>query len=219
MEPIASVLRGLDADIVGLQEVLSSEQVPQPGQLERLADATGRVAVAGATLVEEDTRYGNGLLLRHPPLEVRRHDLSVPGAEPRGALEVVLDGRRLTPAWPGPVRVVTTHLGLRRRERGRQIARLVELVSESNPAPLLALMGDTNEWRPRPFPDPLRVLEGPLLPVPIRRTFPARSPLVALDRIWVDPGAQLLHSGVERGREARRASDHLPVFADVVPGG
>ncbi len=50
--------------------------------------------------------YGNVLLVRSKVLDVRRIDLSVPGRDPRGALDVdlVLDG--------ACVRVVTTHFGL-----------------------------------------------------------------------------------------------------------
>jgi endonuclease/exonuclease/phosphatase family metal-dependent hydrolase len=208
VERVAHVLRELRPDLVALQEVLSSERVPSPGQLERLADAARLEPVAGATLVEADARYGNGLLLRAPPREIERHDLSVPGAEPRGALEIVMD----TDA--GPARVISTHLGLRVRERRRQIADL-EAILERRPEPVLALLGDVNEWRRRPFRDPLAPLSRRLRPVPVARTFPSRRPVVALDRIWVGPRTDLIASGAHRSPLARVASDHLPLLAEV----
>jgi endonuclease/exonuclease/phosphatase family metal-dependent hydrolase len=208
VDRVARVLGELRPDLVALQEVLSSERVPNPGQLERLADATGLQPVAGGTLVEEDARYGNGLLLRAPPAKVERHDLSVPGAEPRGALEVVVE------TAAGPARVITTHLGLRARERRRQIERL-EAILAARPEPVLALLGDVNEWRPRPLVASLARLSRVLRPVPVARTFPSRRPMVGLDRIWIGPGADLLASGPHRSALAREASDHLPFFAEV----
>lgn len=191
VERIAEVLAELRPDVVALQEVLSSERVPHAGQLERLADAAGLQPVAGGTLVEGDGLYGNGLLLRAPPVEIARHDLSVPGAEPRGALEALVetDG--------GPARVITTHLGLRARERRRQIEGL-EAVLLRRPEPVLALLGDVNEWRRRPFRDPLARISRALRPAPVARTFPSQRPVVGLDRIWVGPGMDLLASGPHR---------------------
>lgn len=206
MPDVAAVLHELAPDVVGLQEVLSSEEVPSVGQLEALAEATGLTAVAGSTLAEADARYGNGVLLRRPPAAIARHDLSVPGREPRGALEVVLDGEA------GPTRVINTHLGLARRERRVQIERLREIVA-ARPEPVLALIGDVNEWRP--FSDPLRELADVLQAVPRARTFPAHRPVVALDRIWVGRGYGVRASGAHRSPRARKASDHLPFFADV----
>lgn len=210
VERVARVLGELRPDLVALQEVLSSERVPSPGQLERLADAARLEPVAGATLVEDDARYGNGLLLRTPPREIERHDLSVPGAEPRGALEVVVD----TDA--GPARVIATHLGLRARERRRQVAALQTILAR-RPEPVLALLGDVNEWRRRPFRDPLAPISRVLRPVPVARTFPSRRPVVGLDRIWIGPGMDLVASGSHRSPLSRVASDHLPLLAEVRP--
>lgn len=211
VERVAEVLRELAPDVVALQEVLSSERIPKTGQLEQLADAVGLVPVPGATLVHADGPYGNGLLLSGPPVEVIRHDLSVAGREPRGALEVTVEGEF------GRVRLINTHLGLSARERRGQVRRLEQIVTAPG-EPLVALLGDTNEWRPR-IGDPLRALDRRLERAPSGRTFPSRRPLVALDRIWIGPGFSLRDSGSHRSPLARMASDHLPVFADVEHGG
>jgi endonuclease/exonuclease/phosphatase family metal-dependent hydrolase len=48
-----------------------------------------------------------------------------------------------------------------------------------------------------------------------RRSYPARFPIFSLDRIWVYPKAALLSFEALETREARVASDHLPVRAQV----
>ena len=45
------------------------------------------------------------------------------------------------------------------------------------------------------------------------RTFPARFPLLRLDRIYCRPGAALVACYIDRS--ARAISDHLPVIADL----
>jgi endonuclease/exonuclease/phosphatase family metal-dependent hydrolase len=50
---------------------------------------------------------------------------------------------------------------------------------------------------------------------PTLRTFPARRPVLALDRIWVHPRAALASMWVHRSVHARVASDHLPICADL----
>ena len=82
---VAHVIRELDCDTVGLQEVDSR---PGPNsdsrQLEFLAHATGMQAVAGSTIIRHDRSYGNALLTRRKILDVRQHDLSFRRFEPRG---------------------------------------------------------------------------------------------------------------------------------------
>ncbi len=99
---VATVMRGIDADVFALQEVHSDQRAGGPlDQARFLADALGLDAVPGPTLDRRGGRYGNLLLTRLPLGTVRRHDLSVAGREARGALEVVLEspaGRCVS--WP-----------------------------------------------------------------------------------------------------------------------
>src|SRR5262245_11215976 len=89
---IASVIRELDCDTVGLQEVGSRSDVHAGvRQLDLLERETGMQAVAGATIVRRDLYYGNAVLTRRRIMAVRRHDLSVRRSEPRGALEVDIE--------------------------------------------------------------------------------------------------------------------------------
>jgi endonuclease/exonuclease/phosphatase family metal-dependent hydrolase len=50
-----------------------------------------------------------------------------------------------------------------------------------------------------------------------RATWPARLPLLRLDRAYVDGGIEVLASGVLDDAEARNASDHLPLWLDLLP--
>lgn len=199
------VLKELGADLIALQEV-EHHAVDGRDLLDFLADGVGMAAIAGPTLLRGERHYGNALLTRLPVSHINRIDLSLPGREPRGALDVRF-------AWHGRhIQVVTTHLGLRSGERRRQVRLLRELF-EGSSVDLSALLGDLNEWQlwggalgwlRRHFPDGCG--RAP-------RTYPGRLPLFALDRIWVRPADGLLGVQAHRTRLARRASDHLPLKA------
>lgn len=198
-ERIANVIRQLDPDIIGLQEM-------KEGALPRIAQLTGLQAIAGVTRPE--FQFGNALLTRHAVESVTRHDVSYRVREPRGVLDVRLrreeDGAR--------VRVLVTHFGLKAEERRQQADLLLALVQEAG-APLLAVMGDFNEWRP--FVSTLHRLDAHLGPAQGVRSFPSYLPVFRLDRVWVSPRASLLEVRAWKGRGAWLASDHLPVTALV----
>lgn len=201
----AQVLRELDVDVLALQEV-EHHEVDGLDMLDYLAAATGVTAIAGPTLLRETRHYGNALLTRLPVLALNRIDLSLPQREPRGALDAMLD-------WHGQhVQVVATHLGLRPGERRQQVRRLLALY-EAAPAALSILLGDLNEWLL--WGRPLRWLRRHFTPSPQPRTYPARFPLFALDRIWVHPRRALTDIAVHGSPAARVASDHLPLVATL----
>ncbi len=199
----------MGADVVGLQEVDTHRDAHgHVDQLDLLTRLTGFTAVAGPTLVHTRGRFGNAVLSRHPIVALRRHDLSLPAREPRGAVDVDV-------AWRprGAVRVVVTHLGLRSGDRRFQVWRLLRTIGEERGDPLV-LMGDFNEWRPGA--PTLRRLTARFGRARALRTFPSRRPLLALDRIWAQPPAALADVAVHRSTLARVASDHLPIRARLV---
>ncbi len=204
---IARVIRRIDPDLIGLQEVDSGYWNRQGeetvGFLER---ETGLTAVTGPTLRRRESHYGNALLTRLPVASVRRFDLSVPGYEPRGAIDVSLEfrGSRL--------RAVVTHFGLKKVERARQIRGLLPLL-EDDSADLTILFGDFNEWSV--FGPSCRRLNRAMGRAVSRATFPSRLPLFRLDRIWCRPAAALKNLRVEKTFPARKASDHLPLVAEI----
>lgn len=206
-ERVARVIRELEGQILGLQEVESMTRgLSATPQMETLARASGLTAVAGPAMFREDSEFGNVLLSSFPVVRHRVHDLTVSGREPRGALEAILNihGRE--------VKVVVTHLGLNADERRYQVTRLVRIAGRDNRCPLI-LMGDINEWFP---PSPaLHSLDLHLGKTPALRTFPSRLPVFALDRLWVRPKEAVVAISVHRTPLARVASDHLPVRAEL----
>jgi endonuclease/exonuclease/phosphatase family metal-dependent hydrolase len=89
--------------------------------------------------------------------------------------------------------------------------RLLALVRASDkPA---VLLGDLNEWFL--WGRPLRWLRRHFGRAPAPATFPARWPVFALDRIWVEPARLLERIEVHRGAPANAASDHLPLVATL----
>ena len=100
--------------------------------------------------------------------------------------------------------------GLRRRDRVRQIAAIRATVASRASMPTV-VMGDFNEW------SMLKGLEGlggyeVLAP---GKSFHTLHPMGRLDRIAMGEGFRMRDAGVADTALARRASDHLPVWADA----
>lgn len=206
-ERVAQVLREIDPDIVGLQEVDARPGVASDSvQMDYLAQTLGYHAIPGPTIYRHDGTYGNALLTRRPVLDVRQLELTVYRREPRGAIDadIDVDGE--------PVRVIATHLGLLPGERRRQVRALMDALGHRT-SRLVILCGDMNEWFA--VGRPLRWLHARLGRAKGVRTFPAFLPIFALDRIWVSPRGSALSVRAHATRAARCASDHLPVVADV----
>ena len=204
-----------DADIVCLQEVRSHHRKleqyfarwPQMDQAGYLSPE-GYEAVYRSNAVTKHGEHGNALLSRWPVVGVGHSDMSDHRFEQRGLLHVhlLVDGIEL--------HVVVVHLGLIQASRERQVQRLGEFISREVPAHApVVVAGDFNDWsaqllKPMAALD-LHTFEGIRLP-----TFPARLPLLHLDRIFAR-GLRLVSAHVPHGRAWRRMSDHLPLIADL----
>jgi len=199
-ERIARVLGEIDADVVALQEFGSRRGFDMLAHLERAAAARG---IAMPTFSKYGCDFGNVVLSRLEVVSSACIDLACDRREPRNALDVVVR------AAGQPLRVVATHLGLRRAERSEQFARLDAALREAAHLPTV-LLGDFNAWRPHV---PARFAAAARPPTPA--TFPAPFPVAALDRILVAPGEALVGLSVHRSRIARIASDHLPLVATL----
>lgn len=212
---LAHAVEQFDADIVCLQEVRSHHrkferyftrwpELDQAGYL----SPEGYEAVYRTNAFTRHGEHGNALLSRWPVLGVGHADVSDHRFEQRGLLhaQLLVDGT--------DVHVVVVHLGLIHASRERQVQRLGQFIAREVPASApLIVAGDFNDWsaqllKPMAALD-LRTFEGIRLP-----TYPARLPLLHLDRIFVR-GLRPVSAHVPHGAAWRRMSDHLPLIADL----
>ena len=188
---IIDVLNELDADIVALQESDRRFGV--------------RAAAIPALLLEQNSDYraipldvqidsmgwhGNAILVRRSAI-VHAHDIiHIPCLEPRGAVRAHIE--------IGDMHISTfgMHLDLSGLWRRKQAAAVI------------------NEWSANrgclsDFKRSYSIVE-------CGRSFHSRSPIARLDRIMHCPGLTAIEAGVHHSLAAKKASDHLPVWADLV---
>lgn len=200
---ILAVLNGLDADIVALQEAdfrlrdrpsaLCSELIRTETDFDVVPTAKNDVSLGW---------HGNAILIRKDIARGPVTRIDLPGLEPRGAVQLDLT------ATAG-VRIVATHLGLTRRHRLRQLDAIAAAVGDEDNA---VILGDFNEWSVDKGLEPLAKNYTVHAP---GRTYHAARPIAALDRIAVTAGLAVGDAGVVQDKLTRRASDHLPIWADL----
>jgi len=202
---VGRAVRDLAPDIAAFQEVDSRRPAPGAGKVyDTLRAEVGTHGHDAWAISSADGHYGQILASRFPLEDKQVHDISAPGREPR---KVMTAYARLPSCR---LRVVATHFGLNRHERRHQVAALRRIVAADLSGPLL-LLGDFNEWlRPRHTQRDLFALVDAWTR---HASFPARLPLFALDRICCRPGKLLARS--RAASEARAASDHLPILAEL----
>jgi endonuclease/exonuclease/phosphatase family metal-dependent hydrolase len=200
----AAVIAEIGADILALQEA-DTRFGTRTGllDLESLRREVGLIPVPVEGAGMAHGWHGNLILVRNALVEVV-HKIALPGLEPRGALiaDLVAEGR--------PVRVIAAHLGLLPASRTAQARTLLGRLDELDRRPTV-LMGDMNEWRQTVASlGPLTRVFSPAPPV---RSFPARYPVLPLDRMMAGHEAELEDLVAHDTPLARQASDHLPIKA------
>lgn len=204
---IAAVIAELDADLVAVQEADRRFGV-RTGLLDAKAlEQAGLRVLPTSALPDGHGWHGNAILLRRDAVVLRGPlRLPLPGLEPRGAVLVEVD------LGAGPLRVIAAHLSLLRRCRTRQGEALLQLMGLCNDMPTV-ILGDFNERRASG--SALRVL-APMFGKPAQAaSFPARLPLLSLDRILGTPAGLVGPVTVHASPLARMASDHLPLKAEI----
>ena len=204
----AAVIAEIGAEIIALQEV-DRRHGDRAGLLElealHLNLRLVHQPVPGAGL--SHGFHGNLLLVRDGAVEAVHH-IALPGLEPRGA--VITDLR----VRGSNLRVIAAHFGLLPSSRRLQARAILDLIAGLVPRPTV-LMGDLNEWRTGPESS-LAPLIAHFGPAPIVRSFPARYPVLPLDRIMAGTGGALAGLEVHDTPLARHASDHLPIKARLL---
>lgn len=206
---ILKVLDGLGADIVVLQEA-DKRLPPRPAALPHFVLEEAGWSIADLGGAGSLGWHGNAVIWRGGGLRLQgKGHIALPGLEPRGAVWVAFDGPL------GPMRVVGLHLGLISWYRQQQVLHLVQETAQM-PAMPTVWAGDFNEWSARPVLD--RLAPGMRF-LPPRPSYPSPRPVGPLDRIALGPGLAAAGHGVHGVRPAHIASDHLPVWADIVAEG
>ncbi|MDF0732161.1 endonuclease/exonuclease/phosphatase family protein [Pseudomonas entomophila] len=216
---LREAVRATGADLVFLQEVHGSHQQharrhphwPQTPQYEFLADSMWPQFAYGRNAVYPHGDHGNALLSKFPIVEYRNLDVSIHGNEQRGLLHCQLD-------VPGheQVHAVCVHLGLREAHRQRQVALLLELLDSLPAKAPVIVAGDFNDWRLKAD----SVLSARLVEAfgdrtgSPARSFPARLPLLRLDRIYLRNAAPC-SAQVLSSYPWSHLSDHAPLAAQV----
>jgi endonuclease/exonuclease/phosphatase family metal-dependent hydrolase len=153
--------------------------------------------------------HGNALLVRKS-VEIRHCELlHLPSLEPRGAVlaDVEVGGTH--------VRVVGMHLDLSGLWRRRQAHAIIACLAARGDNPPTVLMGDLNEWSSNG--GCLRDFASHFHFADCGRSFHARRPVARLDRIMVNDAFEIMECGTHHSLAARKASDHLPIWAKVRP--
>ncbi len=221
-ERIARVINHLDPDIVGVQEVdCHRVRSGQHDQCQVIADHLRMSHVFKAMLEEKEEKYGIAVFAKHP-IEIVKSDLLTAGGsgplnESRGAIwaKVYLPGQR-------PFHFITTHFGLGRAERRRQIEVLlgpdwIGGIGEEEP---LVVCGDFNS---RARSDVMKRLGGRLRDAQVilpghrpQATFPSMNPFLRIDHVFVSAHFDVREISVQGTLTGRVASDHLPICVELV---
>ncbi|KFG91584.1 Endonuclease [Sphingobium herbicidovorans NBRC 16415] len=206
-ERVLEVLSEVDADIIALQEAdrrfgVRSAAIPpwlleaaspyKPVPLDVQADSMGW--------------HGNAILVRKEA-DIGVHDiLHLPCLEPRGAImaEITLGNAK--------VRIFGMHLDLSGLWRRKQAAAVIHAAGMRDAMPTV-LMGDLNEWSAGRgcLADFARHYDF----APCGRSFHAQRPVAQLDRIMHCAKLKLVDCGAHDSAAARKASDHLPIWAEL----
>lgn len=186
-------------------------------QYEFLADTMWHQHAYGRNAVSPAGHHGNALLSKLPILRHRNVDVSldIDGAEKRGLLHCELE----LPNSEYPLHAICVHLGLRESQRQRQIDLLGQLLQDEVPAQApLVIAGDFNDWRLCAHERLQRELDLQEVHEHAHgrtpRTFPARHPVLRLDRIYV---RNLRHAPIGLPKRPwSHLSDHAPLAAEVM---
>jgi endonuclease/exonuclease/phosphatase family metal-dependent hydrolase len=185
---IASVLNGLRADVVALQEVIGAGPGGR-GQEEDIGTRLNMVSLLAPARILRGHLYGNALLSRFPIDQHITYGLSQHGYEPHLCQRVeFLMGKH-------PIHIYNVHLGTSRAERSRQAAQLIRILEDPNVQGPKIVMGDFNEWHRGPAS---KLLSGRLDSVDLapflqwRQTYPGVLPVFHLDHIYYQGSVEII---------------------------
>ena len=220
---LRDAIRKVGADVVFMQEVLGTHEDhsrriaewPEAPPYEFMADEIWPQHAYGRNMVYPKGHHGNAVMSKFPIVHYQNHDVSIAGPEKRGLLHCVLQ----VPGYEKQVHVICVHLGLAEAHRQQQLDLLCQITHTEMPADApLIVAGDFNDWFVRAN---ARLRRGAgLREVFVEkrgrsaRTFPARWPLLQLDRIYVR-NVSVRNLSVLSVYPWSHLSDHAPLVAEI----
>jgi endonuclease/exonuclease/phosphatase family metal-dependent hydrolase len=215
---IADVIAETGADIIALQELdVGRKRTGSIDQAHMIASLLKMESHFHPALHVEEEQYGDAILTAMPTRLMKAGPLPSVG-EMRGAIwvQIEIGGTHLN--------LLNTHLGVRSFDRVRQVTTLLGkewIGSQKFQAAPAIICGDLNavpsspayKMLARHFRDTqLLAARRP------RPTYPSRLPILRIDHIFVSDGLGVTSATVTATPLVRRASDHLPLLATVLPG-
>jgi endonuclease/exonuclease/phosphatase family metal-dependent hydrolase len=223
LHDIREGLKGVGADVAFLQEVVGEDRGharrhgvgwPVSGQHAFLCETDNHHAY-GMNAVHQHGHYGNAIVSRFPIKSWENLDISHHRFENRGLLHTEIT----VPGWTQSLHCINVHLGLWARSRRFQLEWLADRIREAVPddEPVI-VAGDFNDWQRKAS----NVLghELGLFEVFERsegrhaRSFPARMPMLHLDRIYVR-GFGIENVQRLTGSPWAKLSDHVALAATL----
>lgn len=219
-------LRAEGADIVFLQEVQGmhrrhAENIdnwPDEAQYDFLAEDVWQSTAYGSNVVYDHGHHGNAILAHFPIAHSFNQDVTHMRFERRGLLHCAIN----VPGLDKALHCVCVHLSLFARSRRRQMdalaAYLEDIADRDSP---LIVAGDFNDWRNEA--DELLALRLGLTevfggtcgtPGSPSRSFPAKRPVLRLDRIYVR-GFSIEQAQMHSGVPWSKISDHAALSAHL----
>lgn len=223
MDGIASALQQLGSDIICLQEVqgqnlkreIQFNEFPEQAQHEWFGEYLDYQHSYGKNSEYQHGHHGNAVLSHYPLDPQHNLNVSVNKLEKRGVLHCEIQPT----GWNTPVVVLCAHLNLLEGGREKQYRAIQEYVDNSiDPKQPLILAGDFNDWKKQScdkLANELGMSEAFIsVHDKLSPTFPARMPVLSLDRIYVR-NLRVKRAWVHTGKPWDKLSDHLPISAEV----
>lgn len=223
LDRIKEAIRTEQADLVFLQEVIGENEThakkidgwPGSSQFEYLADQVWPHFAYGKNAVYDSGHHGNAILSKYPIVAWENIDVSFHRLESRGLLHAEIE----IPGVRSHVHCICVHLGLSERARGSQVKWLIDRVlGDTEPEDPLIIAGDFNDW---PASASKKLTTGIGVYEVFKhhhgrhaRTFPARFPVLMLDRIYVR-GLDTVDARCLQGEPWAKLSDHSALLAEL----
>jgi endonuclease/exonuclease/phosphatase family metal-dependent hydrolase len=219
---LREAIRFTEADLVFLQEVVGKNSAhkekqpdwPDQAQYEFLADSVWKYYAYGKNAFYPDGHHGNAILSKFPILHSEQIDTSTNRFEQRGFLYCAIN----IPGSPNPLHCLCIHLGLFAVSRRKQLRMQADFINRCiPPSESIIMAGDFNDWRGRDVDDFAHLLGMKDAAQEVNgkraRTFPARIPLLPLDRIYMR-GITAKRSVAYYKGAWRKLSDHAVLFTE-----